>query len=1096
MSSTVKKLPGALAWLILALSLSVVSAPAFTQDEGEAQTDEEAAEQDEQDESPEGVVVIGGDEDEEEEQADLTTVRVTGSRLQKPEYSSIAPLQVINADGAREVGLVDTAEILQQAPAATGQQIDLTFQGFVLDNGPGASTVSLRGLGSARTLVLLNGRRLAPAGVEGAPAAPDLNLVPSGLVRQYDLLLDGASSIYGSDAVAGVTNIILREDFNGFEAEVFGVEPSQDAGQSINASLVWGRNFDRGFIGAGLDYEDNEAVARRDLDWTRGCEQHREITENGEIRTQDLFYPNTFGMAWDECRLGLLAGRVSVPFAGSIYYTPGFSNGGWPDFSESSRFGFGVDGDGDGQTDLTFRDYDLNGTDAWQDAHIFPEFERLSFMSYGEWTFEGDMNNTAFFEFNYNERETFARSTTPQLFPNVPADNPFNICNPDGINGVDCGLAEDELLTNPNFIAQFANNFAGLCADQGVPPELCTPATFGLLNGAVGPQSTLPIVSVAGDRDNVTTQIKQFRGVIGMRGDVPILNNFDAFNSWQYEVALSHTRSDGEASRVGIRDDRLQYSLQTSRIDENGNVVCGNNDGCVPVNLFAPSLYPTVGNFATQAERDYLFDSRDFDTVYKQTIATGFVNGFLGELPGGPITAGFGFEYRRDDIDSIPDNIASEGLLFGFFADGGAVGEKDTRELFGEIELPLLANQPLAYDLRANLSARFTDDEIFGSDTTYSAKLGYRPVASLLIRGTYGTSYRAPNVREVFLRDQTGFVNVADPCIIPEDALDPVTGDYDPSLDPRESEVLENCERQGVDPTQLDNNGFTVLSTEVATGGSTELDEETSTSWTGGFSFEQPWTRAFDMTIGANYYDIEIEDAIIEPSAQFLVNDCYTDPQFDSVFCDRVVRGDDGFIDIVNAGFINRDEERIRGIDVNLNASKDVRIGDRRVNLAIDVVANRSIEASETFIDDEGNVEFDDDAGEFGFPDWSAQAGFRATVDDWRFTWQTRYIGSVEQDVDGIDEFSDISDIGDTCLGPPDDVLCRDVGFADEYFLHSASLYYYGDSWVVGFGVRNLFDEEPPLVDGTEILSVNNVPLGYGYDLRGRRFFINIGWRQ
>nr|NIP17201.1 TonB-dependent receptor plug domain-containing protein [Xanthomonadales bacterium]NIX11991.1 TonB-dependent receptor plug domain-containing protein [Xanthomonadales bacterium] len=147
------------------------------------------------------LLALGGaawaqDEDADEEQTDETgeiaeevrdlgTIQVTGSRLQRETYTSIAPLQVITAEGQREVGLIDAAEILQKSTAAAGQQIDLTFSGFVLDNGPGASTVSLRGLGSARTLILVNGRRLAPSGVEGAPVSPDLNLIPASLVRQY-----------------------------------------------------------------------------------------------------------------------------------------------------------------------------------------------------------------------------------------------------------------------------------------------------------------------------------------------------------------------------------------------------------------------------------------------------------------------------------------------------------------------------------------------------------------------------------------------------------------------------------------------------------------------------------------------------------------------------------------------------------------------------------------------------------------------------------------------------------------------------------------------------------------------------------------------
>ncbi len=104
-----------------------------------------------------------------------------------------------------------------------------------------------------------------------------------------------------------------------------------------------------------------------------------------------------------------------------------------------------------------------------------------------------------------------------------------------------------------------------------------------------------------------------------------------------------------------------------------------------------------------------------------------------------------------------------------------------------------------------------------------------------------------------------------------------------------------------------------------------------------------------------------------------------------------------------------------------------------------------------------------------------------------------RYTGSVTQDPDGVDEFDDaITGGSDTCDGPPDDVLCRDYADTGNYFLHNVSFYYYGDRWTVGGGIRNLFDEKPPVVDGTEIQSVNNTPIGFGYDLRGRTYFLNV----
>jgi iron complex outermembrane receptor protein len=1040
----------------------------------------------------------------EEETADLDKVIVTGSRLQRETYTSITPLQIITAQGSREAGLIDAADILQGAPAAGGQQIDLTFSGFVLDNGPGASTVDLRGLGAARTLVLLNGRRLAPSGVEGAPSAPNLNLIPGSLVQQYDLLLDGASSIYGSDAVAGVTNVLMRKDFDGWEFGGYYSHPDEDNGEGVTASIVWGQNTDRGFIGFGAEFDKSDEVRVGDRDMFGECDKNWEVDENGDFRTEDQFYQNVYNMEWDDCRLGLLAARVSVPTAGSVYATPGTSNGGWPGFSDPVHYGFGVDSDQDGVADLSYRDYDFNGKPVEENRTLFPKTKRVSIMAYGEHAFEGEMNNTVFFEAMYNMNDIpNINSGPPQLFPVVPANNPYNICNPNGVNGVDCGQAFNALLNNPGFQAGFADTFADLCAANGIPPQFCTPATFGVYLPNLGPRAVQPIVSVEGDRNLTSVNMEQYRLVLGMKGDLPAID-WGSLSSWVYEFSGSYTTSDGSSHRPGIRNDRLQASLNNTRIDSNGNIVCSTATVyCVPVNMFAPSLYPVgvvTGDFATQAERDYLFDMRDFDTEYTQTIFSAYINGFLFDLPGGTVTGGIGAEYRDDDIKSIPDDVARDGLFFGFFADGGATGSKATKELFGEVELPLLAGVPFAEELIVNLSARYTDDEYYGDDTTWSAKLGWRPVSSLLLRATAGTSFRAPNVRETFLEDQTGFLNTFDPCVVPEDARNPITGGYDPSADNREPEVLQNCVNQGVDPTTLGATPvrFPVYSVEIARGGSDLLDPETSESFTYGFAFEQPWFTGFDLTFGATYYEIEITDTIVEPSSQFLVNDCYNDEQLDSVFCQYIERGADDFISLVNAKYVNRDEAMARGYDINVNFDTDWNVGSTPFRFNADLVLNKPEEVSTTFLDDDGNSDFDESAGELGFPEWKGQLGMRLNINDFRISWITNYIGSTNQDPLSVDPFSDVyapTDFADTCEGPPDDVQCRDFADTDDYWLHSTSLYWYGDTVTLGIGVRNVFDEKPPYVDGTEYIAINRIPIGYGYDLNGRVYFFEAVWR-
>lgn len=1023
---------------------------------------------------------------------------VTGSRLKRDTYTSISPLQVITSEVSREVGLIDASEILQDSTAASGQQIDLSLSNFVTDSGPGASSISLRGLGDDRTLVLLNGRRLAPAGVEGAPSAADLNLVPSSLVQQYDLLLDGASSIYGSDAVGGVVNIILRKDFNGAEFETYSQVPEQGAGVEHTLSAVWGKNFDRGFVGIGAEYTDIEAVTLADREWTDQCQRHVEIDQFGRIRTVDLSNQVTSGMAPAPCTTIALAARHAVdPFArefgtgyGSVYYTPGFSNSGIPNFSESSQFGAGIDIDGDGQTDMDFLDYALDSRA--QEAHLFPELSRKSVMAYGEYTFDGDMNVTPYFETLLTERDFFIDLGSFQLFPHVPADNPFNPCNPAAAGGVDCGLAFDALMNDPEYIAAFT-------AVNGAPPS-----AFGLGDdGPAGAVGTTPIVSVEGDRTTNPVEVRQVRAVVGLRGDLPQLQ-WGPLDNFGFDLAAAYSKSEGTSSRPGVRDDRLNLALGgfsttgTPCVNDTGVELAPDAaPGCVPVNMFAPSLYEgVVGDFATAAERAYVFDSRDFDTEYTQKIVTGFLSGEMFELPAGPVSAGLGIERREDEIRSIPDAVARDGLLSSFFADGGATGEKYTQEYFGEIEIPVLADLPAVEQLTANLSTRYTRDEFYGSAWTHSYKLGYRPVESLLLRATLGTSYRAPNLRENFLQSQTGFNNYFDPCAIPDAAIDPLGG-YNPALDSRDQSVLDNCVRTGVDPTALNFNGFNTYSIEISAGGVLDLFEEESESWSAGFAWEQPLFDAFDLTVGATYYEIEINNAIIEPTGQFIINDCYNTATLDSPFCSRLSRDATGHLDFISAGFLNRDNETVRGTDINIAYDQEVAAFGRDVGLGADLTLNRSYEAAETFLDDNGAPTYHDFQGEFGLPDWRGRLNLRADFEKLRVTWSVNYLGAVAQDPASLDEFGNALDgTAETCLGPTlGDVNCRDVAFAGDYFLHAMSIYYYGDVWTFGGGMRNVFDQAPPLVDpdeSLEVTSINNVPVGYGYDLNGRTYFVNV----
>ncbi len=1141
-----------------------------------------------QDSTPDGVSSNDGNTDDVVDVTDTGAtgqdtpgaIVVTGSRIKRDTYSSISPLQVLTAEASNEAGLFDPSQILQRSESASGQQIDATFQGFVLDNGPGSQTLNLRGLGANRTLLLLNGRRLAPAGVEGAPVNPSINLLPGSLIDRYDLLLDGASSVYGSDAVAGVGNVILRKDFDGLELYARGEINPEGGGDDYTVSAAYGVNLDRGFIGIGAEYDYRDTVRLRDRDFFNGCDRNYEIDQDGNIytlgvRDNALVQRNSDGtvsVSESECKVSGISGRIFNPynFSGSIYFQPdGVGNfPGYPNFpfaDSTNAFGEELDSDGDGIRDVDFQDVNTNGANT--DQVFLSEQKLFNVMAYGEYTLGGGANITPFFEANYSRAEVYADNTgVAQLFPYVPADNQFNPCNIEtdaqgnriNPNGVDCRQIDNAINDFPVYS----------------PPGVSNPrGNFGFS------LPVSPIVAIRGDRNNTDVVQELYRGVVGVRGDLPFISP-----SWTFEVSGVYSRSEGTSVRRGIRGDKLAFALGVdptadfngdgiadSDTDANGDGIADNPgdgiaddydsdldlfpgdpqnigacnaaglanpdlalpdlvQGCVPVNLFAPSvLTGAIGDFATQAERDYVFGVRTFDTTYEQIIGNAFITGDIFTLPAGPVGAVLGVEFRKDRIDSQPNEVASNGLLFGFFRDRGAVGSKVTKEAFAEVDVPLMANETLVRELNVNLSGRVTDDEIYGTNFTYSLKGGWRPIDSLLFKLSYGTSFRAPNLRENFLLGQSGFLTLTDPCAVPTVAYQPLNGGYQPGLDTREQNVIDACIREGRDPTTVGTNGSNALQTnsiEIETAGSLDIDPETSRSITAGFAFEETFGDGFDVSLGASYFDIKVKGAIVELGSQFIINDCFTrDDGQRSTFCDLLSYGatpsSRGLISDVQPTFINQDQESVRGIDFNSFLGKEINLFGTLIDLGLNVRANHLVERSSLFISTQGDRVFDDATGEFGFPKWTGSGQFTADIDKFRLTWATRYTGPVEQDEEGIDPFSDAFGYGpdgqptgatfsDTCLGSGsrftaganrgqvdgivegDGRFCRDVGFADEQFLHTVSLRYRDDRMTIIAGVDNIFNTAPPLVDSSEVLAIANTAIGNGYDYDGREFFASV----
>lgn len=1003
-------------------------------------------------------------------------VVVTGSRIRRDEFSSASPLQIIDGIKSREVGLVDTATLLQSASQATGTQIDNTFNAFVLDNGPGSAQVNLRGLGAERVLLLLNSRRLAPGGVGGAPTSPDISTIPNIMIDRVEYLLDGASSIYGSDAVSGVANVIMRTDFEGFEFEGELVRPRADGGEESTFGLAFGASGDNWTWGVAGEYYDRKRVRLADRDFTSQCNRYIYEDEQGNIYND--YQGLVPGTTQSPCKLST-TNRVFIPIGyGNVWYSPGFTNIGIPNFSETEvdvglagfnptivpidQDGDGVpdtgliDPDGDGLTNIDIQNdfYNFNGSERDRMGDLFVGLKRHNIFGYGEYDLQDEANTTFYFETLYSYRETEVFFPGASIFPDVPADNPYNPCNQNQPNGVNC---------------------IGF---------------FGGLN--FGSQEVTPIVMIRGDRDRNEVEIEQYRYVGGVRGDIPGWQNDKGFGNWSYDLYWSYSTSTGTDFQQGILEEQLNYSLANSTLDPvTGEITCPGT--CVPVNMFADSIYQSGGGtFATQAERDFLFGDRFFETKVDQTVVSGVLQGDVFELPWNntPVPLVLGAEFREDEIDSIPNRVAADGLLIAFFKDGGAVGSRSIRELFLETEFQLLEGVKFGEEWSLNLATRWTDESTYGSDVTYSAKTLYTPVDGLTLRGTYGTSFRAPNAREQFLVGQSGFQTIVDPCVVPEGARIPSVNPnedatYDPTNETRTQTTIANCQANGVDPLTLGLDGsLSQYSVEVLRKGGQQvqldIDPETSTSYTLGAVIDQRFFDGFTLRVGPTYYDIEVEDSISLLGSQFLISDCYVEnANNSSAFCRFLTRDTDGFLENVDSSFINVNTLTSRGIDWNLFYQQDFIVADRNLDIQLDVRMTRVLENKFIFETTE-----EDDAGTPVAPEWEGTILLSADYADFGFNWRANYI-SGEQDENE-----------DLAVNPPCDTLgitCRPLARTDDYWNHTMSLTWEPRDWSFTIGVVNVFDEEPPLLDTDAVeTQLNNIPLGVGYDILGRRVFASV----
>lgn len=728
-------------------------------------------------------LIVGGNAIAQDNSVDgessIEEVVVTGSRMKRDPFSAASSIDVISTNNAQERGITDVATLLRQATAAAGST-QVTPASSVFQNGPnnlrnenggkGTSTVELRGVGASRTLSLLNGRRVGPAGTRGGVTSFDLNILPLAALERVEILKDGASSVYGSDAIGGVVNYITKKG-DGGSLDAYTSQPSDSGGEETRISGTWGKSFDRGHFRVTADYFKQEHLAKKDRDYYECAEQY--IFSEGTGERRDVIdprtqKPNCRNVTWGHIWIyDYSTGDSNVPGALAQFtyeddlgrYIPEYATDpGNAEFLAAPEgwYPVGYDRASDAVT---------NRKHAFDDAaSVIPEAEFTTVYAEGDFQITDSME--LYSEVLFNRRET-----------NVVAATQYYT-----------------YIYNENW------DF-----DGGPGPGFGDPVAG---QGWTGAQWLSPTPITDHGDSKITVDYTRF--VAGLRGD---LND-----NWSWDVSYQYSYSDGEYREERVLNDGVRVSdiFGSTCI---GGVTSVRGVPCIDVPWLDPEF--ERGNISPEV-RDFLFGEETGHTEYTQWSGEAYMTGSLFDLPAGTVNTAFGVHYRFDDIEDTPGEITLANNVWQASVAGITKGDQTTQAIFAEVELPILRGVTGFQDLTLTVSGRYNDVDTYGTGDTYKVGMSWQINDEWRIRATQGTSFRTPALFELFLADQTGLIGVGvDPC-----------QNWGQNLDNGEitQEVANNCAADGVPDDQV----VSISATTITGGGLGVLEAETSVNRSAG----------------------------------------------------------------------------------------------------------------------------------------------------------------------------------------------------------------------------------------------------------------------
>lgn len=980
-------------------------------------------------------------EDAGDQPADL--IIVTGSLIADAALPRASPVLRMAGADLELRGSDSIEEALRQLPGV------VPAVGSAVNNGnDGTASVNLRGLGSNRNLVLVDGNRLTPAGLDGEF---DLNNVPAALIARIDVLTGGASTTYGADAISGVVNLLLRRDFQGIELSASSGISSVGDGASVRSDLLLGRNFGggRGNLTLALGYLRRDAVSQG----ARGFSATSIDSATGQPTGSPV---------------GVPAILSAVSDAGADFIATGCGGGTSVPCATGGQGPRQIAADGGAFSPVAlYAPYDVNPLNLLQTP-----FERVNAMALGHYELTDAVELSVRGIYSHNRVQTqMAPSGAFTTGVAIPLSNPFLTPR------LRAGLCQYDINPGPGYVPLLS---AADCAAAAAASGPGDPAF------RVVPQAVLRRADELGPRQSVFTT--DYVDVLaGLHGPLAGKLRWDVEFSWG--ESRRSQRQSGYWSMA-----RLQQALLAGPdgcFDPSG--------GCVPVDLFGPA------GSITPEMNDFLAASATSRTRTSMWQAKARLSGDTGlRLPGAdaPVAIALDAEYRRLSASRASDPLLLAGDLGGSSgADPDVAGHYAVAELAGEALLPLLADRPGVHRLGLDLGVRYSRTRVAAGSghtthaVTWKAGGDWEVVAGVALRASWASAIRAPNVGELFFPTVRTPINLSfDPCA----GVAPLLSD----------DLRAVCLAQGAQASQIGSIPQPALGQVAATtGGNPDLRPEKSRSWTFGLRLAPPAWPGFRASV--DYYQIRVRDAIALPSVVDVLTGCFaelTPASAGSESCRAIQRNPaTGALDTGAPGVVlplaNLGDLETSGIDLSLawatEVASDVRLGLTLTGNWTDRLRARSPQQAWRECAGHYSVSCDSIQPRVAL---QQQTVLSFPTIDLALNW--RLLGRVSYEPRQYAE-----DVAQAAASG-----CRDPGGADpdgcvidpafrqipltSYFDFTARARI-GSSLALTLTVFNLLDHKPPIVGGTVGVAAFNSGNTYPstYDALGRRFRVGAQLR-